>query len=127
MNAHLFYSSCNWLCTYAPFKSSYQITVLGREREENNFFPFLSFYSAEGFVSYTDFLYYLDLQAVMAEARSQQAASLTEFQWLGNRFPITNAKTRVAILKGLLLALPMSCANVHNEVKMYIVQIKNQN
>ncbi|XVF54773.1 hypothetical protein PTKIN_Ptkin05aG0208900 [Pterospermum kingtungense] len=39
------------------------------------------------------------LEAVMAEARSQQAASLTEFQWLGNRFPITNAKTRVAILK----------------------------
>ncbi|XWS51497.1 hypothetical protein CRYUN_Cryun12cG0181400 [Craigia yunnanensis] len=39
------------------------------------------------------------LEAVMAEARSQQAASLTEFQWLGNRFPITNVKTRVAILK----------------------------
>lgn len=43
------------------------------------------------------------LQAVMAEARSQQAASLTEFHWLGHRFPITNAKTRVAILKGMLL------------------------
>lgn len=40
------------------------------------------------------------LQAVMAEARSQQAASLTEFHWLGHRFPISNAKTRVAILKG---------------------------
>ncbi|XP_022736311.1 signal recognition particle subunit SRP68 isoform X1 [Durio zibethinus] len=39
------------------------------------------------------------LEVVMAEARSQQAASLTEFHWLGNRFPITNAKTRVAILK----------------------------
>ncbi|TYH08930.1 hypothetical protein ES288_A07G056200v1 [Gossypium darwinii] len=39
------------------------------------------------------------LEAAMAEARSQQAASLTEFHWLGNRFPITNAKTRVAILK----------------------------
>ncbi|KAE8672278.1 Signal recognition particle-related / SRP-related isoform 3 [Hibiscus syriacus] len=39
------------------------------------------------------------LEAVMAEARSQQAASLTEFHWLGNRFPITIAKTRVAILK----------------------------
>lgn len=36
----------------------------------------------------------------MAEARSQQAASLTELSWLGHRFPITNAKTRVAILKG---------------------------
>ncbi|KAF7834039.1 signal recognition particle subunit SRP68 [Senna tora] len=38
-------------------------------------------------------------QAVMAEARSQQAASMTEFHWLGHRFPISNAKTRVAILK----------------------------
>ncbi|KAI4345044.1 hypothetical protein L6164_012212 [Bauhinia variegata] len=37
--------------------------------------------------------------AVMAEARSQQAASMTEFHWLGHRFPISNAKTRVAILK----------------------------
>lgn len=36
----------------------------------------------------------------MAEARSQQAASLTEFHWLGHRFPISNAKIRVAILKG---------------------------
>ncbi|KAJ7945627.1 Signal recognition particle subunit SRP68 [Quillaja saponaria] len=35
----------------------------------------------------------------MAEARSQQAASMTEFHWLGHRFPISNAKTRVAILK----------------------------
>lgn len=39
-------------------------------------------------------------QVAMAEARSQQAASLTEFQWLGHKFPISNAKTRVAILKG---------------------------
>lgn len=38
----------------------------------------------------------------MAETRSQQAASMTEFHWLGHRFPISNAKTRVAILKGLL-------------------------
>ncbi|TKY73842.1 DNA polymerase epsilon catalytic subunit A [Spatholobus suberectus] len=35
----------------------------------------------------------LDL-AVMAEARSQQAASMTEFHWLGHRFPISNAKTK---------------------------------
>ncbi|KAI4316019.1 hypothetical protein L6164_024039 [Bauhinia variegata] len=35
----------------------------------------------------------------MAEARSQQAASMTEFHWHGHRFPISNAKTRVAILK----------------------------
>lgn len=39
------------------------------------------------------------LEAVMAEARTQQAASMTEFHWLGHRFPISNAKTRVAILK----------------------------
>lgn len=40
----------------------------------------------------------------MAEARSQQAASLTEFYWLGHKFPISNAKTRVAILKGTVTA-----------------------
>ncbi|KAK4569238.1 hypothetical protein RGQ29_004583 [Quercus rubra] len=44
-------------------------------------------------------LFKAKLEAVMAEARSQQAASMTEFHWLGHRFPISNAKTRVAILK----------------------------
>ncbi|GAV92389.1 hypothetical protein CFOL_v3_35768, partial [Cephalotus follicularis] len=44
-------------------------------------------------------LFKAKLEAVMAEARSQQAASLTEFDWLGHRIPISNAKTRVAILK----------------------------
>ncbi|XP_058107557.1 uncharacterized protein LOC131251074 isoform X2 [Magnolia sinica] len=44
-------------------------------------------------------LFKAKLEAVMAEARSQQAASMTEFYWLGHRFPITNAKTRVSILK----------------------------
>ncbi|KAI6690940.1 hypothetical protein NL676_027768 [Syzygium grande] len=44
-------------------------------------------------------LFKAKLEAVMAEARTQQAASLTEFHWLGHRFPISNAKTRVAILK----------------------------
>ncbi|XP_050223552.1 uncharacterized protein LOC126673444 isoform X1 [Mercurialis annua] len=44
-------------------------------------------------------LFKAKLEAVMAEARSQQAASLTEFHWLGHKFPISNAKTRVAILK----------------------------
>ncbi|CAN6443184.1 unnamed protein product [Victoria cruziana] len=39
------------------------------------------------------------LEAVMAEARSQQAASMTAFSWLGHRFPVANAKTRVALLK----------------------------
>ncbi|KAK2384990.1 signal recognition particle subunit SRP68 [Trifolium repens] len=44
-------------------------------------------------------LFKAKLEAAMAEARSQQAASMTEFHWLGHRFPISNAKTRVAILK----------------------------
>lgn len=44
-------------------------------------------------------LFKAKLEAVMAEARSQQAASMTEFYWLGHRFPINNAKTRVSILK----------------------------
>ncbi|XP_059645075.1 uncharacterized protein LOC132286721 [Cornus florida] len=44
-------------------------------------------------------LFKAKLEAVMAEARSQQAASMTEFCWLGHRFPVSNAKTRVFILK----------------------------
>ncbi|KAJ3676581.1 hypothetical protein LUZ60_003993 [Juncus effusus] len=44
-------------------------------------------------------LFQSKLEAIMAEAREQQAASMTEFNWLGNRFPIHNAKTRVSILK----------------------------
>ncbi|WVZ21845.1 hypothetical protein V8G54_000389 [Vigna mungo] len=51
-------------------------------------------------------LFKAKLEAVMAEARSQQAASMTEFLWLGHRFPISNAKTRVSILKGWLLSSP---------------------
>jgi len=61
-------------------------------------------------MSFDDYLLLIDLllsflclQAAMAEARSQQAASMTEFHWLGNRFPISNAKTRVSILKGMQL------------------------
>jgi hypothetical protein len=46
-------------------------------------------------------MWFLYLQAVLSETRSQQAASMTEFNWLGRRFPITSAKTRVAILKGI--------------------------
>ncbi|KAL6497153.1 hypothetical protein OROGR_029082 [Orobanche gracilis] len=45
-------------------------------------------------------LFRAKVEAVMAEARSQQAASMTEFHWLGHIFPISNAKTRVSILKG---------------------------
>ncbi|CAL5403877.1 unnamed protein product [Camellia sinensis] len=47
-------------------------------------------------------LFKAKLEAVMAEARSQQAASMTEFHWLGHKFPISNAKTRVSILKVFL-------------------------
>ncbi|KAJ7549593.1 hypothetical protein O6H91_07G059500 [Diphasiastrum complanatum] len=39
------------------------------------------------------------LEAVMAEARLQQAVSLTELEWLGHKFPVKNEKTRVCILK----------------------------
>ncbi|CAN1297763.1 Signal recognition particle subunit SRP68 [Linum perenne] len=41
----------------------------------------------------------LEAEAVISEARTQQAASLTEFHWLGHKYPISNAKTRVSILK----------------------------
>ncbi|KAK6913535.1 Signal recognition particle subunit SRP68 [Dillenia turbinata] len=44
-------------------------------------------------------LFKAKLEAVMAEARTQQAASMTQFYWLGHRFPISNAKTRISILK----------------------------
>ncbi|XP_078446658.1 signal recognition particle-related / SRP-like protein [Wolffia australiana] len=39
------------------------------------------------------------LEAFMNEEKSQQAATLTEFAWLGHKFPVKNAKTRVSILK----------------------------
>ncbi|CAH9121506.1 unnamed protein product [Cuscuta epithymum] len=44
-------------------------------------------------------LFKTKLEAAMAEARAQQAASMTEFNWLGHTFPISNPKTRVSILK----------------------------
>ncbi|XP_039131996.1 signal recognition particle subunit SRP68 [Dioscorea cayenensis subsp. rotundata] len=44
-------------------------------------------------------LFRAKLETVMAEERSQQAASMTEFCWHGHRFPISNSKTRVFILK----------------------------
>ncbi|KAG8388156.1 hypothetical protein BUALT_Bualt02G0096600 [Buddleja alternifolia] len=44
-------------------------------------------------------LFRAKLEDVMAEARSQQAASMTKFHWLGHNFPISNAKNQVAILK----------------------------
>lgn len=53
-------------------------------------------------------LFKAKLEAVMAEARSQQAASMMEFYWLGHRFPISNAKTRVSILKAQELEKDLS-------------------
>ncbi|KAL6875568.1 hypothetical protein ACP4OV_013081 [Aristida adscensionis] len=50
------------------------------------------------------------MEAVLSETRSQQAASMTEFNWLGRRFPITNAKTRVSILKAQQLERDLSGA-----------------
>ncbi|CAN8264722.1 unnamed protein product [Cochlearia groenlandica] len=44
-------------------------------------------------------LFKAKIEAAMEEARSQQAASLTEFSWLGSRFPVSNPKLRVSILK----------------------------
>ncbi|CAE6253981.1 unnamed protein product [Arabidopsis arenosa] len=44
-------------------------------------------------------LFKAKIEAAMEEARSQQAASLTEFNWLGYRFPVSNPKSRVSILK----------------------------
>ncbi|KAL2649483.1 hypothetical protein R1flu_017611 [Riccia fluitans] len=40
------------------------------------------------------------LEAVMVEARTQQAVSMTELEFLGRKFPVKNPKTRVCILKG---------------------------
>ena len=40
------------------------------------------------------------LEAVMEEARAQQAATMSELQWLGRKLPVLNAATRVKILKG---------------------------
>ncbi|CAD6217168.1 unnamed protein product [Miscanthus lutarioriparius] len=50
------------------------------------------------------------MEAVLSETRSQQAASMTEFNWLGRTFPITNAKTRVSILKAQQLERDLSGA-----------------
>ncbi|KAG9449390.1 hypothetical protein H6P81_009355 [Aristolochia fimbriata] len=44
-------------------------------------------------------LFIAKLEAVMVEARTQQASSMEEFSLLGRRFPLKNAKTQVAIAK----------------------------
>lgn len=73
---------------------------------------FLHFFSNEEFQTFPEYSSLVSVQVVMAEARSQQAASMTEFYWLGHRFPISNAKTRVSILKGLVLS--HECCNANS-------------
>uniref|UniRef100_A0A0D9VSS3 Signal recognition particle subunit SRP68 n=1 Tax=Leersia perrieri TaxID=77586 RepID=A0A0D9VSS3_9ORYZ len=53
-------------------------------------------------------------KAVLSETRSQQAASMTEFSWLGRRFPIANAKTRVSILKAQQLEKDLNGGNTES-------------
>ncbi|CAL5359385.1 unnamed protein product [Camellia sinensis] len=71
------------------------------------------------------------LEAVMAEARSQQAASMTEFHWLGHKFRISNAKTRVSILKELkekanqLLSKREEAVVVENELDARTKDVEN--
>uniref|UniRef100_A0A0E0E3J0 Signal recognition particle subunit SRP68 n=1 Tax=Oryza meridionalis TaxID=40149 RepID=A0A0E0E3J0_9ORYZ len=59
-------------------------------------------------------LFKAKIEAVLSETRSQQAASMTEFSWLGRRFPITNAKTRVSILKAQQLEKDLNGANTES-------------
>ncbi|KAF0900191.1 hypothetical protein E2562_027550 [Oryza meyeriana var. granulata] len=59
-------------------------------------------------------LFKAKIEAVLSETRSQQAASMTEFCWLGRRFPISNAKTRVSILKAQQLEKDLNGANTES-------------
>eukprot|EP00249_Psilotum_nudum_P017730 c26463_g1_i1 orf=110-1942(+) len=64
------------------------------------------------------------LEAVMAEARSQQAVTMTELQWLGHKFPINNAKARDCILKGQqleadLLVMPTNPSSIDKKLAVY--------
>jgi len=43
------------------------------------------------------------LEDIMIESKTQQATSMTDFHWLGRKFPIKNAKTRASILKAQAL------------------------
>ncbi|XP_074316501.1 uncharacterized protein LOC141652801 [Silene latifolia] len=68
-------------------------------------------------------LFKAKLEAVMAEARTQQAASMTEFNWLGHRFPISNPKTRVSILKAQELEKDLqgpTADTLHGEKKLSV-------
>ncbi|EPS71806.1 hypothetical protein M569_02946 [Genlisea aurea] len=70
-------------------------------------------------------LFRAKLEAVMAEARSQQVASMTEFHWLGHRFPISSPKTKVALLKAQELERDVSSPSgdsIHPEKKLAIFE-----
>jgi hypothetical protein len=43
----------------------------------------------------------VDFQVVIEEARSKQAVSVTELEWLGRKLPVNNEKTRMCILKDI--------------------------
>lgn len=59
------------------------------------------------------------LEAVMEEARSQQAATLTEFVWLGGHLPLHSAKTRLSILKVQELEADLAGANYERKLSTY--------
>lgn len=65
-------------------------------------------------------LFKAKLEAVMAEARSQQAASMTEFNWLGHRYPLSNAKTRVSILKAQELEKDVKAESLSVEKRLAV-------
>ncbi|GJP50602.1 hypothetical protein CLOM_g9750 [Closterium sp. NIES-68] len=58
------------------------------------------------------------LEAVMEEARSREAASLAELDWLGRKYSVLNAKTRVCILKAQQLEAEVASADVANDRRL---------
>ncbi|KAG5041379.1 hypothetical protein JHK85_013855 [Glycine max] len=106
----LFEQDQNWDVALKNFKSARYIDPASMIHtycleKKKKYMPFLSDLQASELLQISDVegpaldLFKAKLEAAMAEARSQQAASMTEFLWLGHRFPISNAKTRVSILK----------------------------
>ncbi|CAI5989823.1 unnamed protein product [Closterium sp. NIES-64] len=58
------------------------------------------------------------LEAVMEEARSREAANLAELDWLGRKYSVLNAKTRVCILKAQQLEAEVASADVANDRRL---------
>ncbi|CAI7777671.1 unnamed protein product [Closterium sp. NIES-53] len=58
------------------------------------------------------------MQAVMEEARSREAANLAELDWLGHKYSVLNAKTRVCILKAQQLEAEVASADVANDRRL---------